>query len=104
MWYAGDAGEVKTNVSHNTDMLLSRSRTHLSERESARTHARERESARARERERERESLRERESERERESLFVTPQLIQIAWSLCVCVLSPVLYVLTDLHSLLDCQ
>ena len=74
MWYAGDAGEVKTNVSHNTDMLLSRSRTHLSERESARTHARERKKER------------ERERERERESLFVTPQLIQIAWSLGVCV------------------
>jgi len=79
MWYAGDAGEVKTNVSHNTDMLLSRSRTHLSERESARTHARERKKER------------ERERERERESLFVTPQLIQIAWSLCVfvCVCGP---------------
>jgi len=64
---AGDAGEVKTNVSHNTDMLLSRSRTHLCERESARTRERERERERARESERESARARARERERERE-------------------------------------
>jgi len=63
---AGDAGEVKTNVSHNTDMLLSRSRTHLCVRESARTRERERERERARESERESARARARERERER--------------------------------------